>query len=137
MLVGQVKGRPYLIVWKSYSATVWLPADVDSNSFYIKNQVIKPLEVHGVELIKIQYLPERSLLWNYDKIKIQIAGWKDLKISKTDGNYLCLPAGIKSIEKLTANTQIKKVILYNNRSSQKFKDPIWDLGSDGVFKIDI
>ncbi|MBC7628979.1 hypothetical protein, partial [Ferruginibacter sp.] len=132
------KGKAYLTVWHNKEACIWLPSGIDSNSFAVKTQIIKPLNSNGVKEIQISYLPEKTLLLKYGKIKFQMGVNEKYVFGQERPDYVCLPANLKSVEKYTSNTQIKKVILYRNKNIQKSGDSrVWDLYSDGVFKIDI
>ncbi len=138
LLIGQVRGRPYLTVWHNQEASVWLPTGTDTNSFMVKTQIIKPLNANGVQEIQINYLPEKTFLWKYDRIRLQMVVQGQELAGPTKADFLCIPADLKSLEKYTSNTQIKTVILYQNRNSSSKKDyPAWDLSTDGVFKTDI
>ncbi|MBC7388261.1 MAG: ComEC family competence protein [Opitutaceae bacterium] len=138
VLVGQVKGRAYITVWHNKDACVWLPSGIDSNSFVVKTQIVKPLSANGVNAVKINYLPVRTFLWKYGKIKLQIVTNDNYDFTQEIPDYIFLPSNLKSVEKYTSNTQIKKVILYRNKNVQNIGNPkLWDLGTDGAFKIDI
>ena len=137
IMVGQIKGKAYITIWKSTRATVYLPRGTDENAFFVKTQILKPLETNGVINIEIKNIADSNLTLTYGLVKLQIVNQPKFKRVAENVNYICLQRDEPHPENYTENSQIKRVILCNNRSPINIKDLVWDIKAQGVFVLDI